>query len=481
VQDTLTAPEAAAAEPPLVVDLDGTLLKSDLLVEGFFALVAADPLAALSSIAALKDGRAPFKQRVAAAAAIDFPGLPWNAAFLDYLRRERGRGRRIWLASASDRRWVEAVAAHFGIFDGVFGSDGTVNLKAEAKAARLTQEFGAQGFDYAGNETADLPVWQAARRVIVVNADRRLTRDALARWPTALVIGSEGGGLRDYVRALRVHQWLKNLLLFVPAAAAHDLTVGAIFACLLGFLSFSLCASSVYLLNDLIDLGRDRAHPTKCRRPLASGAIPVLRGLALVPILLAVSLVLAAVLRPDFLLVLVAYYCLTLAYSLVLKRQMMLDVVTLACLYGIRLIAGGAAVGVDLSAWLAAFSIFLFCCLALVKRCAELAGRRGKAGAAAGRAYQAEDLPILEALAAASGFTAVLVLALYINSPDVRGLYHVHSHLWLLCVVLIYWIGRVLVLTHRGQMHDDPVVFAASDKASLATAAVGALIVLSSL
>lgn len=481
MQDTITIARTGCDEPPLVVDLDGTLLKSDLLIEGFFALVAADPMAALGAVAALARGRAALKARVASDAAIDLHHLPWNAELIRLLAAERARGRRIYLASASDRRWAEAAAEHLGLFDGVFASDGRTNLKGRTKAAVLCQAFGAGGFDYIGNEAADLAIWEQAAGVLVVNAAPGLIRRARARWPDAVVIGRSAPSLRDYVRTLRLHQWLKNLLLFVPALAAHDFAAPVLAACLVACLSFSLCASSVYVLNDLIDLGRDRAHPTKRNRPLARGAMPVFRGIALVPVLLSAAILLALALPPAFVAVLAGYYLLTLAYSLYLKRQMMVDVVVLACLYGLRLVAGGVAVSVPLSAWLAAFSIFLFCSLALVKRCTELVGRIAKgAGDPAGRAYQLNDLPILEALAASSGFTAVLVLALYLHSGAVQALYHAHERLWLLCVLLIFWLGRVLILTHRGEMHDDPVVFAATDRTSQVCLVMGLAILLAS-
>jgi 4-hydroxybenzoate polyprenyltransferase/phosphoserine phosphatase len=466
---------------PLVVDLDGTLLRSDLFVESFFALVAADPLAACRTTLSLREGRARTKTLLAEQIQPDWASLPWNVEFLAFLKAERTRGRAIYLASASAGRYVQAVADHLGLFDGIFASSESVNLKSHAKAAALVERFGARGFDYAGNETADLAVWEVSGRVVIVNATGKLQDKVRARWPDALVIGSADVSLNVVLRTGRAHQWLKNLLIFVPAAAAHQLSVGALLACLVGWVSFSLIASSVYILNDLIDLGRDRAHQTKRLRPLAAGQFPIMRALMLVPILLAAALGVALILGPGFCAVLIGYYALTMGYSLLLKRLMMIDVVTLACLYGIRLIAGGAAAHVALSDWLVAFSLFLFMSLALVKRCTELVGKRARGEIVMpGRAYETQDLPILESLAAASGFTAVLVFALYLNSATVIELYGASQRLWLICIVLIYWIGRMLLLTHRGQMHDDPVIFAVTDRASLACVALSALIVFAS-
>ena len=468
-----------AAARPLVVDLDGTLLNSDLLVESMSALVASSPERALRACWKIRDGKAALKAGVAACVDLDLDLLPWNEAVVSYLLGQHARGRRLYLASASDRRWVEAVAGKFRCFEGIFASDGRRNLSGAAKAAVLTEAFGASGFDYLGNARVDIPVWQAAGRPMVANASAGTMRRVRALWPDAEVIKSPKPSLRQYLRAIRPHHWLKNLLVFLPALTAHTLTPAVLGACLLTFLSFSLCASSVYLLNDLIDLERDRNHPTKRLRPFASGRIPILHGFVLTPALLGLAALSGLAVSAKFLGVLAVYYALTLAYSLFLKRQMMLDAVTLACLYGMRLVGGAVAADVPLSAWLGAFSIFFFMSLALVKRTTELVGRISKAqGDPGGRGYKLADLPIVEMLSAASGMTAVLVYALYVNSPAVQILYNHPNRLSLICVVLIYWLSRVVILAHRGEMHDDPIVFAATDRTSqicgLLTAAIAA-------
>ncbi len=460
---------AEAVEIPLVVDLDGTLLRSDMLVETLSLVMARSPLAALAALAEIRHGRAAMKQALASRADLNVAGLPWNDQLIDLITAERARGRRVYLASASDRTLVQRVAEQLSLFDGVFASDGHVNLKGPAKSAALCGAFGEKGFIYAGNDEADFAVWEHSAGVIVVGASSSIVGRALSRWPEARVISAPRATPRTYLKAIRVHQWLKNVLLLVPALAAHRLNLPLLGYCLVGFLSFSLCASSVYVTNDLVDLKRDRLHSTKRNRPFAAGTIPVLHGLVMAPALLAGSVMLALLLWPKFLLVLAIYYLVTIGYSLALKRQMILDVVTLACLYGLRLIAGSTAVDVKLSSWLVAFSIFLFTSLALVKRCAELMDRKKVDLAdAAGRDYRTADLPLLESLAAASGFTAVLVFSLYMKSVDVALLYSDPSRLWLIPIILIYWICRVLLLTHRGEMHDDPVVFAATDRVSLA-------------
>lgn len=464
---------------PLVVDLDGTLLRSDMLVETFSALLSAKPLAALAAVAALRRGKAALKAQIGRDAALDLPALPWNEPLIELVTAARAQGRRIYLASASDSRIVNAVAAHFGLFDGVFASDGKTNLSSRAKAASLCEAFGKGGFDYAGNSTADLAVFEKARNVILVDATRPLERTVRRTWPEARLMRSGSAGARTYLKAIRVHQWLKNVLLFVPAVAAHAFGLATLASCILGFVSFSLCASSVYVMNDLVDLGRDRSHRTKRRRPFAAGTIPVLHGLVMVPLLLLGSVAIVPFIGVKFAVVLGSYYCATLAYSLWLKRLMMIDIVALACLYGLRLLAGAVAAGVPLSQWLVLFALFIFTMLASVKRCTELVDRiAAGSGNPAGRDYRLADLPMLEGFAAASGMTAILVLALYVNSDAVAMLYKHPKWLAAICVVTVYWIGRVLLLTHRGEMRDDPVVFAASDRISLICAAIAGAVFL---
>lgn len=465
---------------PLVVDLDGTLIKSDMLIESLFALASRHPLKAVRAILSLREGKAALKARIADDAAVKVANVPLNQELLALLREEKARGRRLYLASASDLRYVQAIADHLGLFDGVFGSDGIVNLAGPAKTAALVAAFGDGGYDYAGDSKADFAVWAKARKVLVVNAQRYVRDTARTRFSDVTEIGGRSFNPKAYIRALRCHQWLKNLLVFVPGLAAH--AFGAtIVSGALAFFSFSLCASSAYLLNDLADLNSDREHSTKSRRPFASGTLPLLHGVALFPVLLGLGLGLAFLLPLKFLGVLVAYYMMTIAYSFFLKRKMIVDVVVLAGLYGVRMVAGAAAGAIPMSSWLAAFAIFLFLCLALIKRCTELIDRiqAGK-GDPAGRGYRLDDLPVLFSMAAASGYVSVLVMALYISSPAVVPLYRTHSLLWLICVILVYWISRVLLLTHRGWMHDDPVVFAATDRVSLiAVALVGCLVLAS--
>ncbi|MBS7542905.1 UbiA family prenyltransferase [Ancylobacter oerskovii] len=466
-------------DPPLVVDLDGTLVRTDLLLESFFLLLSSSPLRAIGAIATLPQGRAALKSQIANQAALDFTALPFNDDVRNFVEAEHRRGRKIYLASAADERYARAVADGMGIFDGVFGSNGTLNLAGSAKATSLCEAFGAGGFDYIGDAPVDEDVWRKARNVYVADARPSHLAEIRTWAPHAQAIGMRRVRIEDYLHAIRIHQWLKNLLIFVPAIAAHEL-VAELGAVLLAFVSFSLCASSVYVLNDLLDLKNDRAHSRKKNRPFAAGRIPILHGVLLFPLLLLGSLVLALFLPLEFLEALIGYYALTCAYSFYLKKKLLIDVTVLACLYGSRLWAGAAAIGAALSPWLIAFAIFIFFCLALVKRCSELIDRLHKSKQdPTGRAYRLGDLPALQFMAAASGAVSPLVLALYLNSESVRALYTYPDRLWIVCIILLFWISRVLLLTQRGEMHDDPVVFAATDRTSLLSAAAcsGAIVI----
>jgi 4-hydroxybenzoate polyprenyltransferase len=394
--------------------------------------------------------------------------LPYVDELVEFIRAEKTRGRRTYIASASDRRFVQAVANHLGLFDGVYGSDATVNLGGARKAELLCREFGKAAFDYAGDARADFAVWGCARHAIAVNCTPRTLR-ALKRLKSDVTcLAPQKLRVLDYVRALRVHQWTKNALLFLPMLTAHAITAANLGVLCLSFLAFSLVASSVYLTNDLFDLPADRDHATKCRRPFASGTVPVLHGVIMAPFFLLAGAGIATAVSPLFFWIAIIYFALTLFYSFVLKRRPVIDVLTLAGLYTLRLIAGAAALTLPLSSWLLAFSMFLFLCLALVKRYTELKGRvdAGKSDPQ-GRGYRLTDIPVLGTLSGAAGYAAVVVLTLYINSSTVIVLYTRPGGLWLVCALLLYWISRILLLAHRGDMHDDPVVFALKDRTSL--------------
>ena len=463
--------------PTLVVDLDGTLLRSDLLLESFWSALARRWSTAFSAPLALLQGRGALKAHLAAHADIDVARLPYDDGVLEHLRAWRAQGGRCALVTASDAGLAGRVADHLGLFDEVHGSTPQRNLKGARKAAFLHERFGVGGYVYAGDSPADLPVWAGAAGAVTVTPDAGLRRrveglmaegttpDGSARTVTHLPAARPAA--KAHLRALRPHQWLKNLLVFLPILTSQQFDPQTLAQALVAFVAFSLVASGIYLLNDLLDLDADRAHPRKRARPLASGALPLLRGSLMLPLLLIVGLACAATLGGVFVLVLVTYLVVTTAYSLNLKRRVVIDICVLAALYTLRVLAGGAATGIMPSVWLLAFSIFLFLALAAIKRQAELVdGAARGAEAAHGRGYRVEDIPVVMALAMSAGMVSVLVLVLYLNSPEVQVLYPMPEALWGIGLVLLYWITRIVMLTHRGWMHDDPVIFAVRDRIS---------------
>lgn len=451
----------------LAVDLDGTLLRSDMLFESFWSALGRSWSSPFSALAALTQGRAALKRHLAEKAVIDAETLPYDAEVIAYVERWRANGGRSALVTATDQTIADSIAAHLGIFDEVHGSDGQRNLKAAAKADFLEQRFGRNGFAYMGDARADLAVWERAAKAVTVNAGPALRQSAERVAANVEHLRTASGSARAYLKALRPHQWLKNLLVFLPMLASHRLDAATLLATLLAFAAFSCIASSVYVLNDLLDLAADRAHPRKRNRPFASGRIPLAHGTWMGSGLILLGGGISALLGPGFLLVMLGYLVLTTAYSLTLKRRVVIDICVLAGLYTFRIIAGGVATGIELSVWLLAFSIFFFLSLAAVKRQAELidSAARGKL-TASGRGYHVDDLPIISMVAIAAGFVSVLVMMLYVNSPAVVQLYDRPEALWGVSAILLYWITRIVMIAHRGFMDDDPVVFAARDRNS---------------
>ncbi|RBJ84275.1 UbiA family prenyltransferase [Pseudomonas sp. MWU12-2534b] len=466
--------------PPLVVDLDGTLLRSDMLLEAGLEFVRHQPLGLLKPFFWLIKGKAALKERLAYATDMDVSVLPYDHEVIRLIQEERKEGREVVLATASHFSLAERIAEHLQLFDRVLASDSDRNLSSHSKRDLLVESYGEQGFDYIGNSEDDLSVWSKARKSYVVNPRGSVERCALALGNVEQVIHSNSSGVKDWLKALRLHQWMKNLLIFVPLLAAHQLaSLTLLLQGVLAFFLFGLCASSVYLLNDLLDLPDDRHHPTKRNRPFASGRVPIIFGLVVFPLLLAGAFIGAAVsLSWQFCGILLVYYILTLTYSLFLKRLMAVDVIALAMLYTVRIVAGAVAFSLALTFWVLAFSMFIFLSLALVKRYAELcdARKKGDTQKTRGRGYYPSDLEMISSLGASSGYLAVMVLALYIHDPATSELYKYPQVIWLACPLLLFWVTRVWMITHRGKMHDDPVVFAIRDRISLAVGVMFGLV-----
>jgi 4-hydroxybenzoate polyprenyltransferase/phosphoserine phosphatase len=462
---------------PLVVDLDGTLVATDLLIESLFLLAKRRPLRLLMVPFWLAQGKASLKRHLAEEVAPDVPTLPYRRDLIEYLEAAKRRGTPLVLATAADARIAQAVAHHVGLFDAVLASDGMVNLKGATKRDRLIAEFGAHGFDYLGSGRTDHAIWAAARKPLLVRPEPGLAAKVGAATKVERIFEEPSSDPLLYLKALRPHHWLKNALVFLPLAAAHRLDeLGLLLQGFLAFLAFTLCASSTYLLNDLMDLSSDRRHPHKRDRPLASGRLPLVHALALMPILLAGAVAVGLLLPWPFLGVLGLYYALTLSYSWRLKDLVILDVLALAGLHALRVLAGSAATGIPPSAWLIAFCVFLFFSLAMIKRYAELVVMRTIDGLQAhARAYELEDSELLAALGGASGYLAVLVLALYISETG-QGAFGRRELIWLVCVLLLYWISYMWLMAHRARMHDDPLVFALRDNVSRVLIVLMALI-----
>ncbi|MDB9998287.1 UbiA family prenyltransferase [Alphaproteobacteria bacterium] len=462
----------------IAVDLDGTFTLTDTLYETLLSLIRNKPYLLLLLPFWLFKGVAHLKQKVAERSDLDVTTLPYNLPLIDWLKEEKLNGKKIVLSTAANEQVAQAVVNHFDIFDEFIASDAKTNLKSAHKRNALQERYGDKGYDYAGNSSADLQVWAGASGAIVVNASEGVLKTASKITSVTKTFPSDGSGITDWVQALRVHQWLKNLLLFVPLLAAHQLgNIQSLSSLVIAFISFSLCASSIYIINDLFDLESDRSHPRKRFRPFASAKLPIVYGIVIAPLLISVSIALGTVVSSDFLIVLLLYLLLAVVYSLVLKRLVLVDCLTLATLYTVRIIAGAAAVSVSLSFWLLAFSIFIFLSLALVKRYAELVvqSQEGKSSAY-GRGYLVSDASLLQTLGVSSGYISALVIALYLRSEDVVSLYSEPLAIWLLIPILLFWVSWVWLKSARGEMHDDPIVFATKDKTSLLVAMITAIV-----
>jgi 4-hydroxybenzoate polyprenyltransferase len=456
-------------ERPLCVDLDGTLVKSDTFVDSLLVLARRSPLSFLQTPLWALQGMAAFKAQVAERVELDVEHLPYNQQLLTYLQQEHAGGRKLYLATGADRTLACRIADHIGIFDEIIASDGSVNLTGNKKLQQLRQRFHGDEFDYIGNALPDLPLLEGAQDAMVANPGLRLRAALLSRKTTVHRWFFDRAAFpKALTKALRLHQWTKNLLVFLPLLLAHTLHVGLLVKGVVAFFGFSFAASATYILNDLLDLEADRRHPKKRFRAFAAGDISVASGLGLALLLLASGFALALYLPPHFLLYLLLYVVTTLSYSLALKRVVLLDVITLSSLYTIRMLAGAVATSTLVSQWLAAFSTFLFFSLAMVKRFSELRNlsERG-VSPSNGRGYLLSDLEQLRTFGTASAYASVVIFSLYINGSDTSRLYHHANRMWLVTPVLILWVSRVWLLASRGEMNEDPVVFALEDRVSL--------------
>jgi len=452
-----------------VVDLDGTLIRGDLLWEALIGLVRQRTWQVILLPFWLLGGRARFKSQISKFYSPDPSALPYRREVLDHCRVAKENDRRLILASASPKAWVDPVADHLALFQAVLSSQGDRNLRGAEKLAAIRGEIGSVPFDYIGDSKSDSPVWQDAEEAIALEGNPSASR-ALSKHPNPRFLpdGTQSGP-RAAIRAMRPRQWIKNALVFAPILLAHQIDDAVkLKQAGICFLLFCMVASAGYVFNDLLDLQSDRAHPNKHRRPVASGDLPIPHALVLIfGLLFGAFAASTALLSPAATLMLGAYGGMSFAYSCYLKQTLLVDVIVLAGLYTHRILTGGLAAEVSVSPWLLAFSAFFFLSLAFVKRYMELRQARDRDHKGlARRAYRVDDQGIVESMGLACGFIAVLVLCLFISSSDVSLLYRSPEFLWLMCPVMFYWIGRIWLLARRGELDDDPVLFATRDPKS---------------
>lgn len=455
---------------PLIVDLDGTLVSTDTLWESFLRLCHIKPwMLLLLPVWLIQGGRAKLKAEISNQVSIDVVTLPYRHDVIDKIIEARKNSRLTILATAANQDIANNVAEHLGIFDNVIASTHDNNLKAEKKLTAIQDYLGNKPFDYIGDSKADMPVWNVARKAFIVSPSKTLKKSCASLHDSQYIGESNKVTFKILLRAIRLHQWAKNLLLFIPLILSQRyLNIDSVTVSSISFLVFGLCASSTYLWNDLLDLPTDRQHETKKNRPLAAGDISIVTGIIVSFFLMLVAFLISVIFLPSlFTVMLLGYIALTVSYTFYFKRQLMTDVIMLGGLYAYRILIGAVAIDVMISPWLFAFSIFFFLSLAFVKRFTDLNNLpRNVEGKVGGRAYYAGDLDMVRSLGTSASYISVLIMALYVNSPTVINLYPRPGWLWLLCIIFLYWLSRIWFLAERNQMPDDPVLFAVKDKIS---------------
>lgn len=474
----MNIPAEERLDIPLCVDLDGTLAHSDTLWESLLILLKANPFMLIALVFWAFKGRAHLKAEVSKRVFLDPEFLAYNAAVVALVRNAYDKGRNTVLVTGAHRDVANSVASHLGIFKSIMASNATTNNTGNTKRDGLLAAYGENNFDYIGNSRADIPAFNAASKVVVVRPDR-----AAARWHnnnTSELLEGPPSGLKVMIKAVRLHQWLKNMLVAVPFILTHEIDNLALWiTVIIAFYSFSFMAGAVYLVNDMLDLAADRAHPRKRNRPLASGSLSVPNGLIMAVLLFVASIVLALFVSFDFFVILIVYVVMTTLYSFWLKKKLLIDVFTLAGLFTVRIIAGTIAVNAPHSYWLLAFSLFFFLSLAMVKRYSELwKEQNDNSSTAVGRGYLPIDFEMIGQAGISSAFAASLVLALYIDFQSSQGTYAAPFLLWPLCPIILFMLLRIWMLTRRGFMEDDPLVFLLEDWRSQCLCAIGGLFVL---
>jgi 4-hydroxybenzoate polyprenyltransferase len=451
---------------PLCVDLDDTLVSTDTLWESIFVLLRINPLYIFLLPFWILKGKAYFKHQIAQRVSLNIAILPYRTEIVDFLKKQKQQGRTLILATAAHETIAHAVAEHLALFDDVLANNEKLNLKGVNKRNELEKRFGYQGFDYIGDSKADIPIFQAARTPYIVTASPRLLKKLDFPAPEQIFL-IKPVCTKTWLKVLRAHQWVKNLLIFVPLIVSHEFFIAdKLIASSLAFLAFSLTASAGYIFNDLMDLEADRQHPTKCKRPFAAGTIPIQRSILFFFALLILSSLISFLWLPSgFFGMVMLYLLITLTYSFYLKRKMILDVIILAGLFTHRILSGGMAASIYISDWLLLFSVFFFTSLAFLKRYIELLRLKDKKDMTGikNRDYYVLDIDFVANFGITSAYLSVLVFSMYIYSDATAAKYSSPFVLWAICPALLYWITRVWFLANRRSLQDDPVVFALKD------------------
>jgi len=465
----------------IVTDLDGTLIKSDILYESIISYLKINFFFIIKILMWALKGKALLKRKLANEVFLDVEKIPYNECVLDYLKKEKEKGRYLVIASASNSVFVNSIADHLGIFDEALSS-GKRNLSGKNKADLLVDRFGSAGYEYIGNSNDDVPVWDKAGAATIVSRSYNFSKK-ISRKIKVPVVNSmiNKPPVFTWLKAIRLHQWVKNLIVFFPIIASHRFLEWAVLSkSLLAFFSFSLCASSIYIVNDLIDLQEDRKHPEKRKRAFACGDMDIATGAKLFLLLMTLAIVIATFINIyTFYVVMTAYLLITIIYSAKIKQVIMADVVTLGCLYTMRIVAGAMATDIELSVWLLTFSVFAFCGLALLKRFGEFS--RSSSEEERGRGYQVNDASIIAMLGIGASLISILIFVLYINDPFAANLYSNPKFLWILVPVFLYWFGRIWILASRGLMNYDPVLFVTRDYVSLFCGLIGLIAIIMAL
>lgn len=466
----------------LVCDLDGTLIKTDMLLESVFILLKNNPIYLLIIPFWLVKGRQILKSEIEKRISLNPENLPYNYDVIKFLKDNKEKFNQTVLVSASNENIVKKISDYLKLFSESYGSNDKINLKSKNKSKFLDEKYGQNNWSYIGDSKADIEVWNKSNESYIVNNNNSRSIKSVK---FNEVIGEKSKStIKLIVKEIRVYQWVKNLLLFIPALMAHQTSSSLYIEIIFAFLAFSVLASSVYVLNDLLDLDADRLHPRKKNRPFASGNLSLAYGFLLLPVLILLSFSISILYLPlEFTLTLFVYYLITNLYSFKLKRIEIVDIITLGVLYTIRIIAGGFAVDIEITPWLLAFSMFLFVSLALLKRYTELLSMiKENKTKASGRAYYIEDIDIIRTFGTAASYLAILVFALYVNSDQVKLLYNKPIFMWVIAILLLYWITRLWLLAHRGKMTDDPIVFTGKDFTSwIIGLLIGAIVIFAKL